>query len=321
MVRLLSCSSLALIPTATINIGKDLVRDICFVQQSDKELLVVNRNLDSVCEIQAYNTATSTLEWRIRGRLPGMGTDVDPLGITTDGRGHLFVCDGANRCIFVVSADGKFVGILLLEGEQNLGEPRKIRWCDTVESLVVSNKRDEKWNVSILNVKRNGWRAVVKYESCLQRVKWKHEKNKKVLLREHKRHTDRRVASTPSVVLMGGGTPSQDQTGGYPHHWMGEGYPIQSWTGWGGIPISGRIPGRMGVPPEGWIGVPLPPPKTRWGTPSPHPGMGITPTPGLAGVPPWTWTLLGSPPPPSVDWHTKWNYYLPSSLFFKQYCQ
>ena len=155
VVRLLSCSSLALIPTATINIGKDLVRDICFVQHGDKELLVVNRNLDNVCEIQAYSTATSTLEWRVRGRLPGMGADVDPLGITTDGLGHLFVCDGANRCIFVLSADGKFVAILMREGEQNLGEPRKIRWCNASESLVVSNKRDEKWNVSIVNVKRN----------------------------------------------------------------------------------------------------------------------------------------------------------------------
>ena len=151
MVRLLSCSSLALIPIATINIGKDLVRDICFVQRGDKELLVVNRYLDNVCEIQAYSTATSTLEWRVRGRLPGMGADVDPLGITTDGRGHLFVCDGANRCIFVVSADGKFVGILL----RDLGEPRKIRWCNASESLVVSNKRDEKWNVSVVSVKRN----------------------------------------------------------------------------------------------------------------------------------------------------------------------
>ena len=36
--------------------------------------------------------------------------------------------------------------------------------------------------------------------------------NKKVLLRERKRHTSRRIASTPSVVLAGpGGTLSQDR--------------------------------------------------------------------------------------------------------------
>ena len=49
--------------------------------------------------------------------------------------------------------------------------------------------------------------------------------NKKVLLRERKRHTDRRVASTPSVVLprypprldlAGGGVPCQ---GGTPWTW------------------------------------------------------------------------------------------------------
>ena len=43
--------------------------------------------------------------------------------------------------------------------------------------------------------------------------------NKKVLLRERKRHTARRVVSTPSVVLPGyppGGVPGQVPPGGYP---------------------------------------------------------------------------------------------------------
>ena len=41
--------------------------------------------------------------------------------------------------------------------------------------------------------------------------------NKNVLLRERKRHTVRRVASTCSLVLSGGYPPSQD--GGYPWVW------------------------------------------------------------------------------------------------------
>ena len=42
-----------------------------------------------------------------------------------------------------------------------------------------------------------------------------HSGNKKVLLRERKRHTDRGISSTPSVVLTGGG--------GVPHPWLGGG--------------------------------------------------------------------------------------------------
>ena len=66
--------------------------------------------------------------------------------------------------------------------------------------------------------------------------------NKKVLLRERKRHTARRVASTPYVVLTG-----------YP---PGAGYP-PSWPGRGGylpgypparVP-PGRVPPSQGTPP------------------------------------------------------------------------
>ena len=93
--------------------------------------------------------------------------------------------------------------------------------------------------------------------------------NKKVLLRERKRHTDRRLASTPSVVLTGGGG----------------GYPI---TGQGGIRIQGtpRIQGWMGVPPvQGWMGVPphldlagVPPPRRCGQTENitfPHPSDAV----------------------------------------------
>ena len=44
----------------------------------------------------------------------------------------------------------------------------------------------------------------------------KHKHQKKVLLRERKRHTDRGVSSTPSAVLpgRGGGSPVDRQTDG-----------------------------------------------------------------------------------------------------------
>ena len=116
--------------------------------------------------------------------------------------------------------------------------------------------------------------------------------NKKVLLRERKRHTARRVLSTPSVVLPG-----------YPPSWPG-GVPYQGGpylgTPWQGTPVAG--PG-LGGPDQG-----TPPPQQ--GTPQPDlaggvPDQGtspgrVPPTP-LAGYPPGPY--LGNPPgkvpPPS----------------------
>ena len=83
--------------------------------------------------------------------------------------------------------------------------------------------------------------------------------NKKVLLRERKRHIARRVASTRYAAL------SPDGGGGYPHLVLHRGTPtpIQFW--WRVPPI-----GWMGYPPSsGWgtshrlNGVPLPPPHRR----------------------------------------------------------
>ena len=50
--------------------------------------------------------------------------------------------------------------------------------------------------------------------------------NKKVLLRERKRHTVHRVTSTPSVVLAGGTSPILTWPGGGVPHSRTGGYPI-----------------------------------------------------------------------------------------------
>ena len=91
--------------------------------------------------------------------------------------------------------------------------------------------------------------------------------DKKVLLRERKRHTARRVVSTPSVVLPGypprGGVPSQVPPGGggVPGTPPGEG-GTRSGTPLGGYPdppplphgILGNVAKHYGiwVPPQVW---------------------------------------------------------------------
>ena len=89
--------------------------------------------------------------------------------------------------------------------------------------------------------------------------------NKKVLLRERKRHTTHHVASTPYVVLTGY-PPCPDLAGGYPT-WVPP------------LPL-GRVPPRQGTP---WQGTP------QQGTPQ----QGTPP----GRVPP-SWTWQGTPPRP-----------------------
>ena len=112
--------------------------------------------------------------------------------------------------------------------------------------------------------------------------------NKKVLLRERKRHTDCRVASTRyAAPAGGGGVPQADA-------------PLL------GVPRTGAP--CWGVP---WVGTPLPG-VPQAGTPLSGGTLGRCP-------PAWTWD--GVPPPPSagwgtplpdVNWHTDWKHYLPS---------
>ena len=97
--------------------------------------------------------------------------------------------------------------------------------------------------------------------------------NKKVLLRERKRHTARRVVSTPSVVLPG--------------------YPPPPG---GGVPGSRYPPGgsQPRYPPGGGTRISVPPPR---GGPRPRYPPGGVPgpryPPGGGGYPD-----LGTPPPP-----------------------
>ena len=159
--------------------------------------------------------------------------------------------------------------------------------------------------------------------------------NKKVLLREHKRHTARRVASArfadwggvPHPILDGGGVPSTPRPrsgwrgtpsnlgrGACPRSGRGGGgYPIQSWTGgyppsaewdtpnqtWDGVP---PIQTWDGVPPQSRPGMGYPPsPDLGWGTPHPDLGWDTPPVQTWDGVPPCLNLGWGTPPPSRPD--------------------
>ena len=115
--------------------------------------------------------------------------------------------------------------------------------------------------------------------------------NKKVLLRERKRHTARRVASTPYVVLTGypprqGTPPARDPPGqGTPH---GQGTPPARVPP-PRVPPLARVPPPARVPP--WPG--YPPGWTWQGTPPAAPWHS-----GKCCKALWD---TGTPPPPDVN--------------------
>ena len=162
--------------------------------------------------------------------------------------------------------------------------------------------------------------------------------NKKVLLREHKRHAARWVASARYADLSNGGeggNPSSpgggypyhpDLAGGYPHPPFRPGPgvpPIHPWDLAWGVPHPRSVRGVPGVPPHH--------PDLGWGNPPSRPGMeSPPPIQTWDEVPPsvQTWDEVppvqmcdGVPPPPpswGVDWQTNWKQNLPPSFGWEQ---
>ena len=125
-------------------------RDLCFTQNGDRQLLIVIY-FDGIV---AYNTETDKVEWEVHGTLPGMEQAMDPWGVTTDGRGHLFVGDfkNGNKSIQIFSVlDGHYLGCLMKDVDA-YGAPARIRWCDSKSSLLAAFMWQGKWHLKVINV-------------------------------------------------------------------------------------------------------------------------------------------------------------------------
>lgn len=127
------------------HVQQDIVWDMCCVQDRNKHLLLTTGGFDGV---NAYNTDTDQVEWCKKGTLTGMEEQMMAEGVTTDGRGHVFISDESNRCIHMLSNKGSYLGVLLKEGEQGLGRPRLVHWCSETSSLVVAHIIDEQYCIS-----------------------------------------------------------------------------------------------------------------------------------------------------------------------------
>ena len=125
---------------------QNYVLDMCIVQNGDEELFVTT---GAGSKVNAYNTATGELEWSMDGKLEGMEEVMSPWGVTTDGRGHLLICDYNNECIQMFSIrDGTYMGAMMIK--QGLVKPSCIEWWESLSSFVVNCRNDTNENIFII---------------------------------------------------------------------------------------------------------------------------------------------------------------------------
>ena len=91
-------------------------------------------------------------QWK--AELNGTEKKMNAFCLTTDGRGHLYVCDMSNGCIHMFSMGGVYLGELNTSNSEGdrIGVPRCIRWCSDTSSLVVANKKDSKRIIRVISV-------------------------------------------------------------------------------------------------------------------------------------------------------------------------
>ena len=124
-----------------IHTRQSYIMDMCFTRDGDRHLVVV---VDHTQGIFAFNADTGELEWTVCGKLPGMEKYPNACGVTTDGRGHLFVADCDNKCIYMFSvSDGQYLGCLINDLKY-LSGPGRLDWCEATSSLICSCRTDLK---------------------------------------------------------------------------------------------------------------------------------------------------------------------------------
>ena len=120
------------------------LNDMCPVHlENDKHLVItthahINEEGFSIC---AHDPDKKKREWCVVENLAE--GPLSPQGLTIDGKGQLYICDPNNGCIQMFSSGGEYKGVLLRQGEQGLGTPWSVRWCNSKSLLIVLHKTKE----------------------------------------------------------------------------------------------------------------------------------------------------------------------------------
>ena len=110
---------------------------------------MISRERDGVF---TYTLDGGELKWSVSGKLPGMQWEIMASRVTADEREHLFVCDGMNKCVHVLSArDGTHLGVVVWEVEEGLGTPHNVAWHSESASLIVVHWKDAVYHLSVFS--------------------------------------------------------------------------------------------------------------------------------------------------------------------------
>ena len=122
------------IPTIQRNIN-----DMCCTRflGEDKNMVFATHGENGVFAYNTNMTNAYTLAWKAEGKLPGMSQEMNAYGVTTDGRGHLFVCDRNNCFIQMFSVDGRYLGPVKIECQGSRSFPKWVSYSRSTSSLVV----------------------------------------------------------------------------------------------------------------------------------------------------------------------------------------
>ena len=150
-IRWLDCSASPPKPVAGKSVTftkQDAIWDMCCVKDNDDEdLLVTTRGYVGIF---AYKLKTDERVWRVKGRrATKKGKEIGVESITTDGRGHLFVC-GLDECVWIFSTSGNFLATLMRQKSLDTVQPWSISWCRETSSLIVAHTKanDRKYHIS-----------------------------------------------------------------------------------------------------------------------------------------------------------------------------
>ena len=99
---------------------------------------------------------TGKLQWNVNGNIPGVDKRMIPTDVTTDGRGHLFVCDINNACLQMFSTDGHILEAFDLDilkvKNKGVATPHHICWSSDLSSLVVVFENNKKHFIAVIKV-------------------------------------------------------------------------------------------------------------------------------------------------------------------------
>ena len=155
-IGVLDCSE----PTAKFsNTFSHKYGDICgmvCVQLGPKKLLITTHAPE---KIVAFDLVIKKVEWQVQSHRY-YPNQMRPRCITADADGHLFVCDEQNKCIQMFStSDGQYLGTLMTDLEEGIGDPFNLCWWQGASSLIVHHAKDDKSNdhcfISVLSLTEN----------------------------------------------------------------------------------------------------------------------------------------------------------------------